>query len=389
MVNLEIIGENLGKDGKIGVNRTNHLTTELIKLGVKVSFHQLPSDYKRSRIKIYKRVKIRKDLQKQVIESIKDKNPSETVCLVTSPHTLYAPILIGLGKKYKTILDIRDIYQRWAYIPYLHKRIMKSEQIRTVNSVDAITYSHEGFLNYLLKDIDFNNDPPFLFFITNGANTNIFNNRERRYSLSKSRLNLIYAGGFHYHDIQGTGGGVFPILEIMKILQDIMADVFLTIIGSGEEENRVKQKIEEYNLTNIKFINEMIPQKELAHYICGADYSISSGNLKWRFLYDEGIATKNFESLCCGTPTLTIAGRRRDELSKDYSLYGCRNWDIAKYGADYNSSLYQIALEIPKLSNPSNKIREELSRQAYKRFSFTVLANKFKQILDELVNLER
>lgn len=386
MVNLEIIGENLGKEGKIGVNRINHLTTELTKLGVNVTFHQLPSDYKRSKIKIYKRIKMRKDLQKQTIESINEKDPSETVCMVTSPGTLYAPILIGLGKKYKTILDIRDIYQRWEYLPYLNRRIMKSEQIRTVNSVDVITYSHEGFFNYLIKDINFDNNPPSMFFITNGANTNIFRNVEKREFLSESRLNLIYAGGFHFHDTQGLGGGVFPILEIMNIIQAIGSDVFLTIIGSGEEENLVKQKIEEYNLTNVKFINEMLPQKELVHYICGADYSISSGALEWRFLYEEGIATKVFESLCCGVPTLTIAGKRRDELSKDYALYNCKNWDISKCEPVYDLPLYQIASDIMKLPKTTDEIRKGLSRQAYKRFSFTILANIFKWILDDLID---
>lgn len=389
MINLEIIGENLGKEGKIGVNRMNHLASELTKLGVDVSFHQLPPSYKRSRIKIYKRAKMRKDLQKQVMESIKEKDPSETVCLVTTPHTLYAPILIGLGKKYKTILDIRDIYQRWEYLPYLNRRIMQSEQVRTINKVDAITYSHEGFFNYLIKDINFDVSPPHVFFISNGANTDIFKNTDRKYLLSNSRLNFIYAGGFHYHDTQGIGGGIFPILKIMRILQKTGVDVFLTIIGKGEEENLVKQRIDMYNLTNVRFINEMLPQKELVHYICGADYSISSGNPHWRFLYEEGIATKQFESLCCGVPTLTIGGRGREELSKDYAFYNCKNWDIVKHLPIRGLPLYQIASDISKLPNTTNEVREELSRQAYKRFSFTVLAENFKHILDELTGVEK
>ncbi|MFX1515640.1 MAG: glycosyltransferase [Promethearchaeota archaeon] len=337
------------------------------KDSIEVSYHELPLDYKRSKIKIVKRFRLRNTLYKQIISNTKDREVDNTIFMVTSPPTIYTPILNPLSKKYCTLLDLRDTYQEWEYHPFLKRRIEKWEQCSAMRHAESITYAHENFRPYIIKD---GINPSKLHFVTNGANSKIFTFKGKRKTLSDANLNLIYAGGIlHYHD--------FPKwIEVMRYLQKENADVHLTIIGTGNDSKRVESKIKAYHLSNITFYNEKIDQKELADYIRGADYALASINSNLTFFYNVNILTKIFEALSCGVPFLSFAGDATDVFSRQFNL--CKNWRTKD---EFNFE--KISQTIANLPSPTISQRQTISKRAHAIFSFKIIASKFKKILEQ------
>jgi len=363
---LEIIGIDVTQSHHIGINRIKHLTRELEKEGVNVNFHSLPLNYKAMGPKIIKRILLRNTLYKQIIKCCHDKNPKNTIFMVSSPPTIHAPILKPLSKKFCTILDLRDHYREWDYHPFLKLQYEKWEQKSTQKKVEAIIYVHEGFKPFFIEDkIDQNKT----FFVTNGANENIFTFKGKEKKLSNSSINLIYAGGIaNYHNVPKW-------IEVMKELHEINADVHLTIIGKGNDAINLEQKMKKYNLPNISYFKEFLPQSELAENIRGADYALVSTNVNTKVYYDVVIQTKVFESLCCGTPVLSFSGKAMDDFSKNFEY--CKNWN-SSFGLNYREIANQI-IDLPKLSSTQ---RRDLAIKSQSNFSFKNIAIKFKKVLE-------
>ncbi|MHA2243701.1 MAG: glycosyltransferase [Candidatus Hodarchaeales archaeon] len=367
MINLEIIGESYSQAQNIGGNRIRHLSRELEKNDVIINYHELPPGYRRSKIKIVKRFRLRNTLYKQIISKTRDRDVKNTVFLVTSPPTIYAPILNVISKRYCTILDLRDTYQEWEYHSFLKRRIEKWEQCSAMKRVESVTYAHENFRPHLVKD---GVSPNKLYFVTNGANSDIFSFKGNRKTLSDSKIDLIYAGGIlHYHDFSKW-------IEVMRYLQKQSADVHLTIIGKGNDSMRVGNKIQEYRLSNVTFQKEKINQKELSDYIRGADYALASINSNLIFYYNVNILTKIYEALSCGVPFLSFAGEATDIFSKQFDL--CRNWTTKN-----ELNFEEISHEIANLPPPRLDERKALAKKAHSTFSFKIIAMKFKEILEQ------
>ena len=325
-----------------------------------------------SKIKFYKRHRLRKALIKQIESTINEKSVDNTVFFASQMPTLYPPVLKTLSKMFATVMDIRDIWQEHTYHPYLKRKIERWEQISTMNEVSVVTYTHRSFYKYLCNEIK---NVKKLHFLTLGANKNIFNDTGKKEPLSDSSLNLIWCGTIFKNRY-------LPFwLKIMKRLQNRKSDIHLTLLGYGDKERGIYQKIDEYQLQNVTFLNRKFTQEELAEYIRSADYSIGGSNIKYEFMYRIAIATKVFESLCCGTPLITLAGGVMDDFNRIYGLYHInRNFDLLTN----KITIDEICNEIVSLPTTSYNTRKKVSLIA-EDFSYQTIALRLKKILQDIV----
>lgn len=368
MINLEVIGN--------ASNRVHHICSEIEKIGVKTAVHSLPSDYKMSKIKFYKRHLLRKALIKQLESTITERNVDNTVFFASQMPTLYPPILKALSKRFATVMDIRDICQSHVYHPYLKRKIERWEQISTMNKVDVVTYTHRGFYKYLSEDIQDKRDKGGLSklrFLTLGANKNIFNNTGRKEPLSARSINLLWFGTIHHNRY-------LPFwLKIMKQLQQRKADIHLTLMGYGAKEMGIRSFVD--HLQNVTFLNRKFTQQQIAEHVRSADYTIGGGNKKYRMLYQIGVATKVFESLCCGTPLITIGGA----MNEFNRVYGLSQINSHFDPLNHPITIAEICDEIEALTSTSNSTREKISLIA-DDFSHQKIALRLKDILQEVLN---
>ena len=341
------------------------------KIGINATVHELPDNYKGSKIKFYKRHHWRKTLKKQVAEVMQERDPSNTVFFASQMPTLNPPVLKGIAGHFPTVMDIRDIWQEHLYHPFIKRKIEQWEQISTMNKVDIVTYTHAGFYEYLVNDIKDRNK---LRFLSLAANKDIFTDIGKKKTLSDREVNLIWTGSLSFDRS-------FPVLlKIMKRLQDMQADVYLTIIGDGKKASWLQQQITNYRLQNTLFYNEWLPQEQLAEYIRSADYSVFMARSDG-ILHDVAVPTKVFEALCSGTPVLSFAGLGMRNFNHYHRLSKInKNID---YLAD-NLSIDDMCNKIISMPSVRNDIRKKLSVLS-ESFSYQNVALEFKRILQEVL----
>jgi glycosyltransferase involved in cell wall biosynthesis len=364
MINLEVIGESK--------NRVFNLRLAIENLGVNTTLHSLPSSYKTGKIKFLKRHQLRQALTKQIESTIHEKSADNTVFFASQMPTVYPPILKTLSDRFATIMDIRDIWQEHTYHPYLKRKIERWEQISTMNKVSAVTFTHRGFYNYLVKEI---NDPNNLYFLSLGANRDIFYYNGKQEPLSNKSINLLWSGRiyeFHYVPFW---------IEVMKGLQERKADIHLTIVGYGDKEKLVQQKINEYQLKNVSFFNKKFSQEQLAQYLRRADYALASVYPKFKFLYNIAITTKVFEALSCGTPLITSLGREMDDFNSLHGLSDVnKNFNLL-YSKPTVNEICNELICLPIVDSTTRKCIFNIAEV----FSYQKIASLFKQILQNVL----
>lgn len=367
VINLEIVG-------KMSPHET-HLCMELKKLGVDITVHSLLSHYKMSRIKFYKRVKLRNDLIKQMKTIIFERNSDNTVFFSSQPPTLYPPILKKLSHKFATIMDIRDIWQEHTYHSYLKRKIEQWEQVSTMNKVSAVTFVNHGFYNYLASEIK---DITKLYFLSLGADRDVFYYSGSQEPLSDKSINLVWCGcvyKFHY---------VSFWIEVMNSLQKRKSDIHLTIAGYGDDEKDIQQKINDYQLKNVSFFNEKFKQEQLAQFLRRADYALAGCDPNFDFLYQVAISTKVYEALSCGTPLITLLGREMDWFNSHYGLSEI-NVNFNNFNVINNKiTISEICDRLISLSVIDSITRKRIFHIA-KVFSYRNIALTFKEILQNVL----
>jgi len=307
-----------------------------------------------SRIPIIKRFKLQHQFAQQILE-YRDFNPKKTIFLYSSPPTYLAPTLKILGKKYKTILDIRDIYQEWTHHPRLKRKLETYEQIKTMKAVDCITYSHPGFEPFLKRD-----KAKKLKFLTNGADSEIFYlNGPKRVLSNPEKIIVVYAGGIDkYHEAE-IWVEIFNQLDNNKF--------HLIFVGYGNGLKTIKKRA---NAKNISFFGKTT-QLILAEFIRSADYTVASGSNKHLDHYKVGIPTKIFESLLCGTPVIASNGASVEQMAKN-------NPFITNF---QDKNVDQMIKHFKTLEKTTEEDRIKITQSA-QIFDFKNTAIKFNEILN-------
>lgn len=349
-------------------NRIEHLSNALTDLGVDVVMNIYKDDfYKTKRLKLIKRHQIRNDLFRLAMAN----NPKKgDVFLISISPSLLAPLVQKFHNAgFKTILDVRNSWQEWDYHGFLKQRLERHEQLIGMKYADAITYVHP-LLYSLLHTALPRSKIGKLFFVSNGANTEVFyppklSGSDPTHDFD-STINFVYAGRYYYPH------GLYQWIEVLSHLK---RDFHLTIVGYGDQAQRLRKLIYKYDFPDkVRMIQKKVSQNVLADYIRASDYALASINPDCKVLYDTTIETKTFEALCCGTPVLSIQGKAMDQFNQYDNFYLNKNFNRQPHGL--------IAFQLMNLEKPTNYHRRSISKLAHQRFSFKLIAKQMIGVMN-------
>lgn len=350
-------------------NRMNHLIPELRNLGVEVNTTFLNDCRQKGRIKLVKRMQIRNELFNLAMQN---KPKKGGIFLISISPSLLAPLVRKLSKNgFRVILDIRNSYQEWNYHGFLKQQLEKHEQLVGMRNANAITYVHPALYSLLEKHAPREK----LFFVTNGASGRIFHyHHNSSFHTIDSNINFVYAGRFFFPH------GLYQWLEVMKRLRKKHFHFHLTIIGYGDQSQKLRKMIWNYHLTtSVSIIEKQVSQETLAHYLQRADYALASIHPQCDVLYDTTIETKTFEALCCGTPVLSIQGKAMDQFNESHQLNLNQNFNRQSPG--------KIAEQLLSLKKSTRRQKEVVSKKALRRFDYQTIANQMKGVIDHVRGL--
>jgi len=102
-----------------------------------------------------------------------------------------------------------------------------------------------------------------------------------------------------YVGAHGMANYLDQILDAAKGLED--TNVLFLLVGQGMEKERLKQKANEMNIENVRFVDP-VPKKEVFKYILASEMGISV--LKKADIYKTIYSNKTFDYMSCKKPIL-------------------------------------------------------------------------------------
>ncbi|REJ80231.1 MAG: glycosyltransferase WbuB [Acidobacteria bacterium] len=114
----------------------------------------------------------------------------------------------------------------------------------------------------------------------------------------RGTFNFVYGGNF------GPAQGLGTLLDAAARVRDL-SDVRLVLIGGGEEEERLKQRVVEERLDNVVVVPRQ-PMEEIHRFYALADALVV--HLLADPLFDLQVPSKTMAYMACGKPILCAAG---------------------------------------------------------------------------------
>ena len=252
----------------------------------------------------------------------------------------------------KKLLAIHGIHHE--QVDHLHGKTAgnaaKDYEDKALNWVDAITVSSKEMLDY------YSQKGMNTFFLPNALDLQSIPKTSNR----KFEKQIVYAARLSKEK------GIIEVLEVAKKLPE---DIHLLILGSGVEENKVKELSERQK--NIHFLGYQNRENTLS-IVRGSDLLIQPSRM------EGGLSYTLLESMACGTPIVcTDAGGAKDTLSH------MKNAFIIK-----SENSKELENAITQLMNDS-KQREELKNNALieiENHDWSVVGPKYVEIYKKLLS---
>ncbi|MGG5578471.1 glycosyltransferase family 4 protein [Myroides sp. C15-4] len=239
----------------------------------------------------------------------------DLVFATSTPLTIGIPALV-LKKLKKTpyVFEVRDL---WPEVP-IQMGALKNPIIRNLaiylekviyrNSKHIIALS-PGMQDGVSKYVKENK----VSMVPNMSKIDEFWPREqniellKELGLKKNSFKVVHFGAL------GLANGADTIIESAKLLKEDDSIEFI-FIGGGSTEDKLKAKVQDYNLENVKFLGKF-PMKETSEIVNFCDVSMVSF-MDLPILYTNS-PNKLFDSLSAGKPVLVnSAGWTKDLVEK-------------------------------------------------------------------------
>lgn len=269
------------------------------------------SNYRRS----YGRVVVALQFQDRIWR-LRDKMPKPDI-IVSDFAGLFGNVFLRWKKKYKTkiIYDILDLWpEGFVAMGYMKAdsliaKILYDMEHKSYREADGIIFSMQGGRDYIIdkgwsKEFGGDVDTSNIGYLNNGIDLETVDSQKLKFALNdpdldSGKFKIIYLGSV------SVMNGLDALVETARILQARgITNIVILIYGYGNQEEKLKQMVADYGLTNIKFKGRL--DKRYAMNV------LSRGNLniftfRDSYLWKYGISpNKLFMYFASGRPILSM-----------------------------------------------------------------------------------
>ena len=233
---------------------------------------------------------------------------------------------------YKILLRrdyIRNVDDLWPEVWYdlgfvkskIKKKILDYISSRSYQKSIAVVPISKGYVNTLITKYKL--PPKKITVIEHGVDTSKFFKIKSDSEFKKNKI-IMYSGALS----QGYDFDI--IFKCAKILES--ESIHFIIRGKGEIENKLKQSIKDYKLTNVELNTEFLPEEKLISLLNSADiFILPMSPVKG---FDLGLPTKILEYQAIGKPIVCVSNEEPGkyiERTKSGLVNSSRNpEDVAK-----------------------------------------------------------
>lgn len=310
------------------------------------------------------------------------------VIIASSPHplTMIAGIKIAKKLNVKCICEVRDFWPEVFFLggvlkekSIIGKLLLKGERW-IYNKADAIIFLKEGDVDYIKeKKWDIENggkiDLKKCYYINNGVNyekfqNQIINDRISDKDLESNKIKIIYAGAIR------PVNNIDNILDAAKLLID-KDNVEFLIYGTGNQEERLKERIKNENINNVK-MKGYVERKYIPYVLSKATINILNySNDKYNWSRGNS-SNKLFEYMASGKPIISTIKMGYCPLKK----YNC-GISVDECNAE---SLAKSINKIIDLSEEEYKKICQNAKNAASEFDYKKLAMKLETLVNNICN---
>lgn len=344
-----------------------------------IEVHYVKNDYNNYMSKIQKVQSFLRFMRKSIKEASKV-NDADIVFATSTPLTVGAVALkLKKSKGFKYVFEVRDL---WPEFPIQIGAIKNSLIIKALRAFERKIYDkseHVVALSPGMKDgvIAAGTPESKVSMIPNMSKPDEFYPHEpnleiaRQFGIDTKDFNIIHFGSM------GPANGLNYIIETAKLSQDQgLCDVKFIFMGDGATQPILKQKVEEYGLTNVKFLgnHKMSVVSEVVN-LC----DISMTSFKNLPILATNSPNKLFDSLSAGKPiVVNSAGWTKVLAEKE------------KCGFFVDPENPQDFVNKIKRYKDNKEILEEWGKNARKlsetTFDKAILSSKVADVIESAVN---
>lgn len=186
------------------------------------------------------------------------------------------------------------------------------------------------------------------------------------------KFNIIFAGGF------GKGQALSSVLDAALMLRDELPQVQFVFVGNGVEEQMLRNKAEDKNLTNVIF-HDRRPMSEIGPILSLADVCLV--HLKDNLLHEITVPSKVQAYMCVGKPILTgVAGSATDLVNMACAGISCKPEDSESIADSVRTLVAMDSDELSKMGQNGQEFYErELSMQVGTKHYVDIFSKTIEQ----------
>jgi glycosyltransferase involved in cell wall biosynthesis len=304
----------------------------------------------------------------------------------SSPHPLAMLAAVNVGKRYKipVINEIRDYWPEVFFLGGVLKetsilgRILLAGEKYIYKNSNSLIFLKEGDFQYIVdRKWDTGNGGPIdlsvCSYINNGVEIDEFERNMEKFKfedddLDNDKFKAVYVGGL------GKVNNLDKILDAAKLIEN--KDVLFLIYGFGDQQNRLKQRIETENIENVK-LKGYVENKYIPYILSRASVNLLNYNQD-QYNWSRGNSSNRlFEYMASGKPVIST-------VKMGYSI-------IEKYncGVELQDQRPEAIKEAVKhfYQMPFEKLKEigENAKKGARDFDYKIISEKFAQAINKTI----
>ena len=308
------------------------------------------------------------------------------VIIASSVHPLTMVAGIQIARKFKVpcVCEVRDLWPEAIFAfdkakeRSLLGRVLTRGEHWIYRNADAIVFTKEGDVDYIKEkkwDLNQGGDISLskCYYINNGVDLEAFYRSVRSNTLDDADLlgdkfNVIYTGAIR--PVNNVGN----ILDAAALLRD-HEDIQFLIYGSGTEEERLRQRVVEEGLTNVKLKGHV--DKKYIPYILSKSFVNILNYSHTQYNWTRGNSSnKLFEYMASGKPIISTVKMGYCPLNK----YRCG----ISLEESTPAALAEAILYVKNMSIDEYQAMGRNAKIGVKDFDFDVLTKRLIQVIESI-----